>query len=120
MPIVDVEIVTRRGESLPTSLTAALADALGDVYDASPGRVWVRLRDLPAERYAENGGGEPVFPVFVTVREGAPATGEALAAHVERIAGCVARVADRPAGNVHVIVEPAMKGRIAFGGVLVA
>jgi phenylpyruvate tautomerase PptA (4-oxalocrotonate tautomerase family) len=119
MPIIDVEIVTQRGEHLPPALAAALADALGEAYGAGPGRVWVRLRDLPAERYAENGGGEPVFPVFVTLREGAPPAPEALAAHVARIAACVARAAGRPVENVHVIVEPAMKGRVAFGGKLV-
>jgi hypothetical protein len=31
----------------------------------------------------------------------------------------VTRQADRPAENVHVIVEPALRGRVAFGGKLV-
>lgn len=118
MPILDVEVVTRPGEKLPGELAAALADALGEACGAGPGRLWVRLRDLPAERYAENGGGAPVHPVFVTVGEGTPAEGEALATRVALIAACVARVTGRPADTVHVILEPALRGRIAFGGKL--
>ena len=119
MPIIDIDVVTRPEERLPAALAADLADALGEVYGADPGRVWVRLHDLPAGRYAENAArGEAVFPVFVTVREGAPPEGSVLEARVSRLAECVARLTYRPVEHVHVIVEPALKGRIAFGGKL--
>ena len=120
MPILDVEVVTRHGASLPASLATDLADALGKVYDAQPGRLWIRLRDIPADRYAENEAGEDrAFPVFVTVREGSPPEGAQLEARIARVTECVARLTGRPADNVHVMVEPSMKGRIAFGGKLV-
>jgi phenylpyruvate tautomerase PptA (4-oxalocrotonate tautomerase family) len=120
MPILDIDVVTRPEERLPEALAADLADALGEVYGADPGRVWVRLHDLPPGRYAENAArGEAVFPVFVTVREGTPPEGSVLEARVARLAECVARLTYRPVEHVHVIVEPAMKGRIAFGGKLV-
>lgn len=119
MPILDVEVVTRHGESLSPTLAADLADALGEVFGAEPGRVWVRLRDLPAGRYAENEAGEDrPFPVFVTVHEGDPPTGVSLEERVAHVAECVARLADRPLGNVHVVMEPALRGRVAFGGKL--
>ncbi len=119
MPILDIDVVTRPEERLPPTLAADLADALGEVYGADPGRVWVRLHDLPAERYAENAArGEAVFPVFVTVREAAPPEGSLLESRMARLAGCVARLTYRPVENVHVTMEPAMGGRIAFGGKL--
>ncbi len=119
MPILDIEIVTRPAERLPATLAADLADGLGEVYGADPGRVWVRLRDLTAERYAENASrGEAVFPVFVTLREGTPPAGAVLESRMARVAECVARLTFRPVENVHVTMEPAMEGRIAFGGKL--
>ena len=54
----------------------------------------------------------------MTVGEGTPPEGEALASRVARIAECVARITGRPADTVHVILEPALRGRIAFGGKL--
>ena len=119
MPILDIEVVTRPGERLADGLASALADALGEAFGAGQGRLWVRLRELPAQRYAENGaGGDRFHPVFVTVGEGTPPEGEALASRVARIAECVARITGRPADTVHVILEPALRGRIAFGGKL--
>jgi phenylpyruvate tautomerase PptA (4-oxalocrotonate tautomerase family) len=120
MPILDIEVVTRPGERLPGTLAAGLADALGETYGTGPGRLWVRLHELPADRYAENGTGDGhPSPVFVTLREAAPPEGAALEDRVARVARCVARLTDRPEEHVHVIVEPAMRGRIAFGGKLV-
>lgn len=117
MPILDVEVVTRHGEGLPSGLAADLADALGEVFGAGPGEVWVKLRDIPADRYAENEEGEDRhFPVFVTVHEGSPPTDAQLEARIGHITECVARLADRPPENVHVVMEPALRGRIAFGG----
>lgn len=69
MPILDVEIIASDSHpGLPANLAQSLADAVAQVFDAPPGRVWVKLRVTPSEQYAENGGvPEGVQPVFVTV-----------------------------------------------------
>lgn len=121
MPIFDVEVVRRAGERLPGTLAAELADALGEQMGASPGKVWVRLRGLEAEDYAENGAGAArPSPVFVTLLASAPPEGEALAGRVAAVTAAVARLTGRDPENVHVLVEPAARGRIAFGGKVVA
>ena len=117
MPIFDIEIVTRHGETLPPALAGNLADALGTVMGAAPGKVWVRLRALPADDYAENAVGvDRPFPVFVTLTAYAPPEGEHLDRVVLQVAEAIAKLTDRSPDNVHVLVEPAAKGRIAFGG----
>ena len=115
MPIVDVEIV---GGGEETGLAQALADDVGHVFEAQPGRVWVRLRSLEASRYAENGAAAP-RPVFVCVLAFAPPEGEAMDDLVARLTEAVARRTGRPPENVHVLFEPAARGRVAFGGRLV-
>ena len=83
MPIVDIEFVVRKDETLPDGLASTLADALGEVFGSEPGRLWVRVRTLPDAQYAENLGAAP-RPVFVNLLLGdaahrglAPAPGEA-------------------------------------------
>jgi phenylpyruvate tautomerase PptA (4-oxalocrotonate tautomerase family) len=117
VPIFDIEIATRPDEALAPALASELADALGAVMDAAPGKVWVRLRTLGPGGYAENlsGAGRP-FPVFVTLPASAPPVGERLDQVVRRVTDAVALHARRPAENVHVLVQPAARGRIAFGG----
>jgi phenylpyruvate tautomerase PptA (4-oxalocrotonate tautomerase family) len=119
MPIVDVEIV---GGAVHADgrLAGILAEALGEVFASPPGHTWVRLRELPQACYAENGGadaGEP--PVFVTVSQAHPATGEALRDEVLRVTAAVARAVGRPVDRIHVQHAPAGAGRQAFGGRLV-
>ncbi len=117
MPIFDIEIATRHGEALAPGLAADLADALGAVMGAAPGKVWVRLRDLAPERYAENGRDpDRPFPVFVTLVASAPPQGEHLDHVAAQVAEAVAHLTDRAPENVHLLVEPAAKGRVAFGG----
>lgn len=117
MPILDVEVVVRPGEALPLPLAKALADAMGEVFGSRPGGLWLRLRELPAARYAENGGeGEAPCPVFVTVREARVPERAVLEPRMKDIAGRVAALTGRPRENVHVIQEPPLAGRIAFGG----
>ena len=120
MPILDVEIVTRKGEVLPDALAFELADHLGRAFDAAPGKVWVRLRTLAGDRYAENAtGDEQPFPVFVSLTASVLPEGEKLEGRMGMITEVVARLTDRAPDNVHVLVEPAAKGRIAFGGRMV-
>lgn len=118
MPIIDIEIVSRPGEDPAPPLAQPLADALGDAFGADAGKVWVRLRELPAAHYAENRAPAPA-PVFVTVTASAPPEGEALRERIAQVTAAVARLTRRPAANVHVEFLPAARGRIAFGGRLV-
>ncbi|MBL8362519.1 MAG: hypothetical protein JNN18_18680 [Rubrivivax sp.] len=122
MPIVDV-LVVHRGlddESLPSA--PALADALGNVFGAAPGHVWVRLAGLARERYAENGvaAGDTPAPVFVTVLHARPPEGAARAAEALAVASAVARACGRAVDQVHVEYAAPGRGRIAFGGRLLA
>jgi phenylpyruvate tautomerase PptA (4-oxalocrotonate tautomerase family) len=117
MPIVDIEIVARHGEAVAPTLANDLADALGSVLDAAPGKVWVRLRTLGPDGYAENRSGEGrPFPVFVTLTASAPPQGERLDPVVRQVTEAVANLTGRPRENVHLLVQPAALGRVAFGG----
>jgi phenylpyruvate tautomerase PptA (4-oxalocrotonate tautomerase family) len=117
MPIFDIEIVARHGEAFGPTLANDLSDALGAVLDAAPGKVWVRLRTLGPEGYAENRCGEDrPFPVFVTLTASAPPQGEHLDHVVQQVTEAVAHLTARPPENVHMLVQPGALGRIAFGG----
>ena len=103
-------------------LAQRLADAAALVFGSAPGRVWVRLRPLPAAQYAENSAAvdEGKWPVFVTVLHAHPPDGDArakeVAALTDAIAGALASAPER----VHVQYAPAGAGRQAFGGRLVS
>lgn len=121
MPIVDVEVVTRSNENIDPKLASAVADAAGEVFGTEPGRTWVRLRTLSQFAYAENGGGSEadVLPVFVTVLKADVPDRESMRQEVQTLAARFAPLCNRPAENVHILYEPAARGRIAFGGKLV-
>ena len=121
MPILDLEIVVPDGEALDASLAASVADASGEVFGSLAGQTWVRVRAVPRESYAENGGGPPVgiHPVFVRVLLADPPQGEDLRSQVHRLTLAIAKVCQRPPENVHLFYEPAARGRVAFGGRLV-
>lgn len=117
MPIFDVEIVSRPGEAAAPGLAASIADALGAVMEAGPGKVWVRLRVLAPGDYAENQvGDERPAPVFVTLTASAPPEGERLERLAREVSEKVGALSGRPPENVHLLVQPAAKGRVAFGG----
>lgn len=120
MPIVDVEIVARDEGVVPSRAASTLADALGLLFGAPRGHVWARLRYLPVDRYAENGGAiEPEdWPVFVSVLHARLPEVSVLATEAAEIARVVADVVGRLASQVHVQYLPPAAGRIAFGGVL--
>ena len=117
MPIIDVEMVYQEGEAMPEGLASTLADAIGEVFGADPGRVWVRVRTLPDSQYAENLSEAP-RPVFVTVLAAQPPAGDLLRLQADQITQAVARICRYAPENVHVLFEPPAAGRIAFGGVL--
>ena len=121
MPILEIEIVTRPGESLRPSLAAELAQRAGKVFASPLGGTWVRLHPLPAEYYAENRDGPEMnpFPVFVSVlKAGLPRPAE-MQAEVRSLSEVIAELCSRPVENVHILYLPQAAGRLAFGGILV-
>ncbi len=120
MPIVDVEIVVGDEGAVPPRTASMLADALGLVFGAPRGHVWLRLRYLPVARYAENGGviAPEDRPVFVSVLHAQWPEVSVLATEAAEIARVVAEVVGRLVSQVHVEYLPPAAGRIAFGGVL--
>lgn len=120
MPVLEIEAVTDDQRPLLDGLAACLADAAGKAMGSSPGQTWVRLRELPRAAYAESGGGmhPGVLPVFVRVlRADLPAPPE-LEREMASLAQAVASAFHRPVENVHVLYEPAARGRMGFGGEL--
>lgn len=116
MPILEVEIVTLPGEEIRPELARALADRVGAMFGSAPGNVWVRLRLLPPEQYAENQSTNPPYPVFVTILKALwPAN---LAQEVAQLTKVIAEVCGRDPTHVHVIYLPEALGRVAFGGKL--
>lgn len=121
MPVLEIEIVTVDLEELDPGLAGRLADAAGAVFGSPPGRTWVRLRTLPVQQYAENGGPLPgdIRPVFVTVLHAQRPDGEALHHEINLLSTAIAAACDRPADNVHIFYQPDGRGRVAFGGRLI-
>lgn len=120
MPIVDVEVVCAADAAASLPHASALATAAGKVFGSSPGKTWVKLRVLDANRYGENETSAPMpGPVFVTVTQARPPAGDALDAEVGALTAAIAHVLGRPQQNVHVEYAPPALGRIAFGGRLV-
>jgi phenylpyruvate tautomerase PptA (4-oxalocrotonate tautomerase family) len=119
MPIVDIQWVVSDGK-LPDGLTGRLADSLGDIFGAEPGRVWVRLSALPADCYAENGisPGQMPMPAFVRITHADPLPRESLASQAHAVAVAVGLCLARPSELVHVEFAPPGRGRMAFGGKL--
>ncbi|MCI0519496.1 MAG: hypothetical protein L0Z70_04495 [Chloroflexi bacterium] len=118
MPIIEVEIVLRSGESWAPGQTRALAERLGEAMAAPPGSTWVKTTFLRAEDYAESGGGPPegVAPVFISVlRARLPSPAE-MGQEAAQLAAAAAEVCKRPQENVHILYLPEAAGRMFFGG----
>jgi phenylpyruvate tautomerase PptA (4-oxalocrotonate tautomerase family) len=120
MPIIDVEIVLRANESIREELVSELVDELGEIFHSSPGETWIKVHPLSADQYAENGGKpDGIHPIFVTVMKSKLPSIEEMQKEVARITGVIAQICGRPSDNVHVIYQPAGRGRVAFGGKIV-
>ena len=122
MPILDIEIVASDStQGLSANLTQHLADEVAQVFDASPGRVWVKMRVISPEHYAENGGKpEGVYPVFVTVLKSRAPEGSALEKEITQLTKTIAKVLNCSEENVHIFYQPDGAGRVVFGGKLVS
>jgi phenylpyruvate tautomerase PptA (4-oxalocrotonate tautomerase family) len=118
MPIVDIELVATRHEAIAPDLARRIADELGHVFRSGPGHTWVRVHELPIDRYAENDVATPPQPVFVTVLQAVLPDGTARSAQAQEIAAATARATGRPIDTVHVVFDPPASGRVAFGGKL--
>jgi phenylpyruvate tautomerase PptA (4-oxalocrotonate tautomerase family) len=121
MPILDIEVVLEPGEALRPELAGELADRAGEVFDASPGTTWVKVRAIPAEFYAENQTIRPndVYPVFVSILKAKLPPLDEHQREVTRLTEAVARICRRPLENVHILYLPEGAGRVAFGGRIV-
>lgn len=121
MPIIDIQIILAPGEKLRDDLAAALANQLGQVIQAEPGQLWLRLQTLPSANYAENGSpsSDTDLPVFVTVMHAQAPQGQALQAEAVALAQAVSGLLARKHTHVHIEYAPPGAGRVAFGGNLV-
>lgn len=118
MPILRVEIVGDVSAPVRADLARRIADEAGACLASRSGGTWVRLIYLPAEQYAENGTPDRVQPVFVSLLQADVPTGDALTEQITRLTHAVATACQRPAEQVHILIEPPAAGRIAFGGTL--
>ncbi|MFZ9683577.1 MAG: tautomerase family protein [Cephaloticoccus sp.] len=120
MPLIEIEIIGP-SRSVPAPLTRQLADALGEALGTSPASTWVRLRTLPASRYAENGTARPLGrkAIFVTITHRQLPTRAQLKREASEVSRIVSTLCNRPADLVHIIYQPPGAGRIAFGGRLI-
>jgi phenylpyruvate tautomerase PptA (4-oxalocrotonate tautomerase family) len=122
MPMLDVTVVLRDGESLARDvgqrLAQRLADAAGPVFAAAPGTVWVTLTDVPGHHYAENGvaTADTPRPVFVRITLAADAPPADRADQARRLVATLAPLLARDPSHVHLIYAPPGAGRVAFGG----
>ena len=80
----------------------------------------MKLSYLSAQNYAENTGADPtVTPVFISVILSEVSEVQVLRARVSGLTSAIAALLPANPENVHILVEPPAKGRIAFGGKLV-
>ena len=121
MPILEVEIVLRPTEMLPSDLAARLAECAGAIFGSSPGETWVKVRTIPAEQYAENDSQLPegFYPVFVSILQARQTPLAAQQAEVAELTASIAHVCGRPTESIHLFYQPEGQGRVAFGGKLV-
>lgn len=115
MPILHIEIVGEASH-YREDLAQSLADAAGKALNSRPQGTWIKLHFLPPANYAENGGAIDGNPMIVSVLQAEPPAGEALSIQTHSLAEAIADTSGHRLENVHIIIEPAANGRIAFGG----
>ncbi len=119
MPILRVAIVGNP-EDYATDLAQRIADLAGEALESRKQGTWVKLEFLSLHRYAENGGmASGDQPVIVSVIQADLPAGDALRKQVTDLSNAMAEATGHPLVNVHLVMEPSARGRIAFGGHLV-
>jgi phenylpyruvate tautomerase PptA (4-oxalocrotonate tautomerase family) len=120
MPILDVEFVGELPESVLDGLAQRMAEAAAEVMGAKPRGLWVKLRFLDSDTYAENGADAHLLeqPVFVSILQADLPPQQGLAHLAAQIAEALSGACQRPADSIHILFEPPARGRIAFGGQL--
>jgi phenylpyruvate tautomerase PptA (4-oxalocrotonate tautomerase family) len=126
MPIVTIELMSDEGSAVGAALPSAgtireITDALGAIFDSRPSGTWVKFREQSREHYAENNAEltADVRPVVVEILKADLPDPASLTTEARAICLLVAKALTRPPENVHVVYQPAARGRIAFGGELV-
>jgi phenylpyruvate tautomerase PptA (4-oxalocrotonate tautomerase family) len=120
MPILEIEIVGDPAAGTRDGLAQRIADAAGRVLGSDPQETWVRVRLLPADHYAENGGAPTgIAPVFVSLLKRRNPEGKELDLEVANLTTAIADACGRPRDNVHILYDPPGAGRQAFGGRLI-
>ena len=121
MPILRVELVASSDWARPSDLAARIANGVALALSSPPQSVWVRVSAIAPAEYAENGGGaDTPAPIFVTILEREPPTGDALEQEVADLTRAISEACGRPESSVHLIYDAPGRGRVAFGGRLVS
>ena len=121
MPIIDVCPVVSASRKLPENAAQTIADSISRVLNAKTGRVWVRMTELAAGQYAENGATveDNDLPVFVRVLHADWPEEDTRSNEAATLAASIAACLGRQVEHVHIEYAPAGRGRVAFGGRLV-
>jgi phenylpyruvate tautomerase PptA (4-oxalocrotonate tautomerase family) len=117
VPILDVEIVKGEESQLDSTLAQKLAEAAGVALGLGSARVWIKLRAISRENYAENGVALEELPVFVSILMKQHKLIDLSTVALD-LANAFGKVLNRPTEKIHILFQPECAGRIAFGGKL--
>ena len=106
---------------LPENAAQTIADSISRGLNAKTGQVWVRMTELAAGKYAENGVTveDNDLPVFVRVLHADWPEEDTRSNEAAALAASVASCLGRHVEHVHIEYAPPGRTRIAFGGKLV-
>jgi len=120
MPIVDIEIILKPDETISGTWASELADQLGAIFGSPKNGTWVKVWGIHDMHYSENGGKEEgVYPVFVSVLKSRLPNPAEMQREVDAMIAAIAQICRRDPSLVHIIYQPAGRGRVAFGGKIV-
>lgn len=118
MPILNVTLVVAENEHPAPDCARRICEAAAPILGSQPGGTWVILEAVLEHNYAEDSGGPPagVRPAFIRVLQFEAGDAAQRRAQARKLANHLAPILARPGDNIHIIFEPAGKGRVAFGG----
>ena len=121
MPILDIEVVASEStQNLPSTFTQFVADEAAKVFGTPQGTVWVKVKIIPSEHYAEDHG-TPLEgnPVFVSVLKSRIPESSTLKEEIAQLTQIIAKALNRSDTNIHILYQSDGAGRVSFGGKLV-